>query len=109
MSFLNPNVPGFLLSDVSGVLTASQELIVQAISSGQYFNSEVPSGTLNGSNQVFTLSRVPKPTNLLQLYYNGQLQNQGTDFTLSSQTVTFTNIKPVATDVLVAIYISSPV
>lgn len=108
---LNPTTPGGLLSQVQGLLTAAESLVIQAITLGTYFVfNETPSGTKNGSNQVFTLSSTPKPAASVELSYNGQLlQAGGGDFTLSGNTITFVAIKPVASDVLLANYTVSPV
>lgn len=49
---------------------------------------EMPSGAINGSNKVFTLTSTPATP--LLLFLNGNLQLAGTDFTLSSGTITYT-------------------
>lgn len=108
--FLNPQTPGGLLSTVQGLLTASETLVIQSITSGTYFIfNETPAGTKNGSNQTYTLANSPKPTGSLELYYNGQLLTQGTDYTLSTLTITLTAVKPVSSDVLTANYTVSPI
>lgn len=59
-------------------------------SSGPGFvDGEVPAGSVNGSNTVFTLSQAPSPPGSLQLYRNGILMKTGIDYTLSGATVTF--------------------
>lgn len=52
--------------------------------------TETPSGTVNNSNTVFTLSYVPK-TNSLILLWQGQFQRSGASFeyTISGKTITF--------------------
>ena len=52
---------------------------------------ETPAGTVNGSNVTFTLANAPSPAASLQLFQDGVLQIQGTDYTLSGNTITFTN------------------
>lgn len=77
-------------------------------SGGAVYNpvyAEVPSGTINGSNTVFTLAGTPSPSSSLQLYLNGQLQEEGVgnDYTLSGQTITFA-AGPLTGSVLLAFY-----
>lgn len=109
--FLNPTTPGALLTSIAGALSANEELVIQSITNGQYFIfNETPGGTMNGSNQTFTLAKTPKPVASLQLSYNGQLQKAGgVDFSLSGNTITFIAIKPVSTDEILANYTVSPV
>ena len=66
---------------------------------------EVPSGTLNGVNTVFTLANTPE-TGTEMIFLNGILQNVGgsNDYTISGDTITFNNA-PLATDTLLAWYI----
>lgn len=63
---------------------------------------QVPSGTINGINAVFTLSDIPVT---LLLFRNGVLQQVTVDYNISGLTITFTagNI-PIAGDSLVAYY-----
>jgi hypothetical protein len=56
-----------------------------------FVDDETPSGTLNGSNVTFTLAHAPSPAGSLRLYQNGTLAYRGTDYTLSSLTITFTD------------------
>jgi hypothetical protein len=61
---------------------------------------EAPSGTINGSNVTFTLSRSPS---LLLLFLNGLLQqSSGADYSLSGSTITMTN-PPISGDILTAV------
>lgn len=64
---------------------------------------ETPSGTVDGSNTTFTLVNAPNSGASLQLFVNGVLANQGTDYTLSTNTVTFASA-PATGAVLVAFY-----
>lgn len=52
--------------------------------------SEVPSGTINGSNAAFTLASTPA-SGTLRLYKNGlrQRAGSGNDYTLSTNTITY--------------------
>lgn len=71
--------------------------------------SEAPSGTINGSNDTFTIAATPE-AGTLQLYKNGirQRAGAGNDYTLSGTTITFEagNI-PQTGDILLADYIEA--
>lgn len=56
-----------------------------------YGDGEIPSGTIDGSNDTFTLANAPSPVASLMLYLNGIIQEAGAgnDFTLSGSTITF--------------------
>jgi len=54
-----------------------------------FADAEVPSGTVNGINNTFTLAHTPNPSLSLELYVNGLLQQQTGDYTLASNTITF--------------------
>jgi hypothetical protein len=70
-----------------------------------FIDAEVPSGTINGSNTIFTLANVPNPASSLALFRNGLLLTQGGDYTLASNAVTFqTGALPQTGDVLSASY-----
>lgn len=61
-----------------------------AVLSGTFADNEVPSGTINGSNDTFTLAAAPSPAGSLQLFKNGQLMIAGgADYTLTTDTVVF--------------------
>ncbi|MEP7363017.1 MAG: hypothetical protein ABI972_07170 [Acidobacteriota bacterium] len=68
-------------------------------------DGETPTGTVNGTNSVFTLSAQPGPASSLLLYRNGLLQKTGIDYTLSGSTITFlSGATPQAGDILVGVY-----
>jgi hypothetical protein len=99
------------LTNDAGFQTASQvaTAITSAVSSSLvnvgFSDAEVPGGTVNGSNTVFTLSQAPYPVLSLQLVRNGQTLTLGGDFTLGGSTVTFINgVVPVVGDNLQAWY-----
>ncbi|MGB6943536.1 MAG: hypothetical protein WBE37_14145 [Bryobacteraceae bacterium] len=70
-----------------------------------FVDGEVPSGTINGTNTIFTLANVPDPPSSLALFRNGLLLTQGGDYTLASNAVTFqTGALPQTGDVLAASY-----
>lgn len=82
-------------------------LISQNGGSGGTRTEEVPSGTVNGSNDTFTLSNSPL-SNTLNLFLNGLRQKSGAsnDYTLSGSTITFTaGMIPQTGDSLIAQYI----
>ncbi len=70
-----------------------------------FVDMETPSGAVNGSNTVFTLSQAPGPARSLHLYRNGILQKPAVDYQLSGNTVTFLSVAtPQTGDLLVASY-----
>lgn len=70
-----------------------------------FVDGETPSGTLNGVNTSFTLSGTPNPESSLQLYRNGLLQKDGTDYTVTGSAISFLLASvPQTGDVLVASY-----
>jgi len=50
---------------------------------------EVPSGTVNGVNDTFTLTQTPSPAASLKLFVDGVLMQSTTNYTLSAGTITF--------------------
>lgn len=66
--------------------------------------NEAPTGTQNGSNTAFAISRTPAST-LYSVLLNGSVQKPGAgnDYTLTGTALTFT-VAPVATDVLLVNY-----
>lgn len=70
-----------------------------------FVDQETPSGTLNGVNAAFTLSRTPAPSSSLAFYRNGLRLTSGVDYTLSGAVVTFvTAFAPQANDTLTCSY-----
>lgn len=74
-------------------------------SAGADVFSEVPSGTLNGTNAVFSVANAPV-TGTLRLYRNGMRQKGGGfDYSISGSTITFvTGAVPQPGDTLLADY-----
>jgi hypothetical protein len=71
-----------------------------------YATGETPSGTINGTNDTFTLANTPTAGSVA-LYANGvRLKSgSGNDYTISSSTITFeAGAIPVSGDVLQADY-----
>lgn len=54
-----------------------------------FVDAEMPTGAVDGSNNVFTLSGSPIPSVSLQVFRNGILQRTGVDYSLTGATVTF--------------------
>jgi hypothetical protein len=73
--------------------------------SGTFVDAEAPGGAINGTNGSFTLANTPSPSASLTLFLNGLLQDQGVDYTLAANTITFaTPGVPQAGDILLANY-----
>ena len=67
---------------------------------------EAPSGTMDGSNQTFTLAHTPAGN--IQLFYSGIMLREGAghDFTISGTTITLLgSIQPVLGENLMAVYL----
>ncbi len=72
---------------------------------GSFADGEIPAGAVNGTNTVFTLASAPSPASSLELYRNGLLMLQGTDYQISTNTITFFLASvPQTGDLLVASY-----
>lgn len=103
--YLNPTTPGGLLSPGAKEFTATEELTLQNIANGTYFvENEVPSGTVNGSNAVFTTANTVNPTTSIIVTLNGAHQKPGgVDYTFSStNTITFAVAPPTGSLLLVS-------
>jgi hypothetical protein len=76
--------------------------------SAEFVDTEVPNGSVNGSNATFALSQAPLPAASLLLHRNGLLQKNGLDYTLSGNTVQFLSVSlPQVGDTLLASYRTS--
>lgn len=106
-----------LLGNGSGVATATTisgdatisntgVVTVNAIKAANYVTSEVPSGTMNGSNATFTLANTPI-ANSECVYYNGTrlLRGVGEDYTISGPTITMISYIPINGDKLIVDYV----
>lgn len=91
-------------ADTTTFLRGDLAWTAAGMGSTNFITNEVPSGTVNGSNDTFTLANTPV-AGTVQLYNNGLRQTLTTDYTISSATITFTagNI-PLTGDVLIADY-----
>jgi len=89
------------LSDVDNTTDAAK----LAAALAKFVVGEVPSGTVNGINTVFILVNIPA-ANTLALYNVIRLKGGGVDYTLSSNSITFTTAPEVGS-ILQADYIKS--
>src|SRR3990167_7981130 len=79
----------YLPDSIGMNLKAGVEL--EAVYTGTNFaDNETPSGTIDGVNATFTLSETPNPGSSLMLWLNGTYLQQGVDYTLSTNIITFT-------------------
>jgi len=70
-----------------------------------YSDSETPAGVVDGSNVAFALHFAPSPAGSLDLYRNGLLMAQGTDYTIAANSIHFfLRSTPQPGDVVVASY-----
>lgn len=96
----------FCTSNTGGTLGSTAVTYAQdtagTLSPTNFVFSETPSGTINGSNTTFTISATPT-SGTLQLHLNGVRLSAGAgnDYTLSTNTITFTTA-PVSGDVILA-------
>ena len=66
-----------------------------------FIDNESPTGLVDGSNAIFTLSATPDPVSSLVVYRNGLLMKEGADYTLSARNITFVSAAvPQAGDIL---------
>ena len=74
-----------------------------SVGTNSFITNETPSGTVDGSNDEFTIANTPV-SGTLQLFRDGQLlTGGGADYSLSGTTITFTTA-PVSGSVLLAFY-----
>lgn len=83
-----PSIPS--LTQVEADIADHETRIVD-LESTAFVTREVPSGSVNGSNAVFTLVNTPV-AGTEQVFLNGLLQQEGAgnDYTISGDTITFT-------------------
>jgi hypothetical protein len=71
----------------------------------KFVDSEVPGGTIDGTNVTFTLAQAPSPALSLRLYKNGILLTQNNDYSLNGKTIVLnTGAMPSPGDALLAAY-----
>jgi hypothetical protein len=74
-------------------------LVNRYISEG--WTQETPSGTINGSNKVFTLANTPDDSANVAVHVDGLFQRTTTDYTISGTTITFVTAPALGQDVFV--------
>lgn len=55
----------------------------------KFWKQEAPTGLINGSNKVFTMSQTPLENDTVEVYLNGLRQIPTTDYSVSTTTITF--------------------
>jgi hypothetical protein len=97
-----------MISNLSNTVTGLNNTVTNLAAGGttaNFVDDETPSGSIDGTNAVFTLSKTPAAATDVALFRNGVLQTLGTDYTLSGTTITFSsNETPQTGDELVAYY-----
>lgn len=66
-----------------------------------FIDDETPSGTINGTNKIFTLAYTPNPSTSVKVFVNGARMRITEDYTLSGSTITFTTAPPTTSIILV--------
>ena len=97
---------GGLTNTVSNLQSTVSSLATSSTSNAAatFIDGEVPGGTVDGSNAVFTLANIPSPVLSLLLTRNGILLSSQ-DYSLSGSTVSFFSAaRPQTGDVLLASY-----
>lgn len=70
-----------------------------------FSDGEIPPGLVNGVNTVFTVMYPPAPPSSLLVFRNGLRMNQGVDYSINGNTITFLTVStPQAGDLLSASY-----
>jgi hypothetical protein len=83
--FLNEAYEGVLTVDETGKLVSSS--LNTYLKPENYVAGEIPSGTINGTNTVFTLVNIPMD-NTETIFINGLYQHR-VDYTITDNTITF--------------------
>jgi hypothetical protein len=66
------------------------QIFYDIFSATEAVNAEIPTGDIDGENTDFVLANIPDPVSL-NVFLNGILQKNGTDFTVSVATISFVN------------------
>ncbi len=98
-----------LITTVNGLnqlALSLQSSIVAITQPARFVDAEVPQGTTDGSNLIFSLQQSPAPASSLSLYKNGLLLKQSSDYELNGSTIKFatTGLTPQISDALSASY-----
>jgi len=103
LTFLSVSTP-----QTGDLLQASYRLPGTSSTTVNFVDAATPTGTINGTNLVFTLAYTPSPASSVKLYKNGLLLSQSSsgDYTISGTTITFnsTLTTPQTGDTLVVSY-----
>ncbi len=78
--------------DKLNILAPSPRMGTYSLSTGVnelWTGNEIPHGTIDGSNNIFTLAGIPNPTSTILVQKNGQILYNGIGYTLSGNTLTF--------------------
>jgi uncharacterized coiled-coil protein SlyX len=93
-----------LTNSVNG-LNATVNSLSAAGSTAVFIDSEVPSGSVNGTNATFSLANTPAPATSLTVFRNGIATAPGIDYTLNGSVITFLAAAlPQTTDKIFAYY-----
>jgi hypothetical protein len=100
---------GIKLEEQSGALEIQADIdFITAETSKRYVNEIVfndrPVGTRDGINRFFTVSSDPTDSGTVQLWMNGQLLTQDSDFSVSGRVIQFLCEPPIENDVILASY-----
>jgi hypothetical protein len=90
-----------LAAQVSGLSSSIGPTIT---TNAAFIDAESPAGTLDGTNNAFTLAQSPV-SGSFSIFRNGLLQSLGIDYAINGQTITFLpKSVPRTTDILTAYY-----
>lgn len=64
-----------------------------------FIDDETPTGSINGTNTSFTISKAPNPTSSLKVYSGGIRLRVTEDYTISGRTITF-NTAPLTNTII---------
>lgn len=92
------------LKQYATAITSAQNKPILAGGGGfverNFIDDETPTGTVNGTNKVFTLANTPNPSTSLKVFVNGARMRITEDYTLSGATITFITAPPTTSIIL---------
>lgn len=65
----------------------------------KFWKTEVPSGTINGTNDTFVLSEIPLEDDVVMIFLNGLFQYPTIDYSISNATIVFVSAPPLASKI----------
>ena len=89
------------------MLTATAAVLEELEGTTSVIIGETPTGTINGTNDTFTLANTPT-TDTVEVYLNGQRLTNGEDYTVATDTITMTTI-PQTGDILRVNYLAGAI